>query len=239
VTPAPTATPALAPARHVVLVGLPGTGKTTAGRLLARLLERPFADADEQLELATGSTVTHLHHRHGEDRVRLMEAELLATLLDRATPLVVSAPGGMPLPAEVRTHLARTAIVVWFRAPPRLLTQRSDPTHRPRLAAGHEAGLSRLDAEHAPDYAAVATHELDIAPVHAATAPAVAIATHLVRVLTAAGPGGGVPLPAPTPGETIGYLAALTRTDREAATHLDAVADHVVDVEPFLRGRRG
>jgi shikimate kinase len=220
--------------RHVVLIGLPGAGKTTAGRLLARRLERPFADADEHLELATGCTVTQLHAAHGELRVRRMEASLLADLLAREAPLVISAPGGMPLPARIRARLAATAVVVWLRAPHHLLLARSDPTHRPRLANGHQDALASLDAEHVPDYAAVAAHRLDTTPFHATAAPALAIADHLARLLTAAGPPGGVSLPTPTPDEVREYLEAMARADRAAAAQLEAMADHVVDIEPFL-----
>src|SRR5262245_64464390 len=79
--------------RHVVLVGLPGAGKSTVGRRLAKELSRPFADVDEQVELREGVTVPVLFAERGEAAFRRAETEGLADLVSRDEPLVI-APGG-------------------------------------------------------------------------------------------------------------------------------------------------
>ena len=55
------------PSHHVVLVGLMGVGKSTVGRRLAKELQRPFADVDEQVELRAGVTIPRLFDRDGEE----------------------------------------------------------------------------------------------------------------------------------------------------------------------------
>jgi shikimate kinase len=220
--------------RHVVLIGLPGAGKTNAGRKLAKVLQRPFADADEQLELATGSTIPRLFRERGEAEVRRLEGQLLAELVSRSGPLVVSAAGGTEIGDDLRALLARSAVVVWLRASTRFIAELSDPTHRPRLADGQEAALERLRTDLSTVYGEVADHSVDIEPFHALGGqPSDAIVAHVVALLTAGDDPGSVRLPAPTPGEVDHYAEALARAEAEASAHFADVADHVVDVEPF------
>jgi shikimate kinase len=62
-------------AAHLVLVGIPGSGKTTTGRELARLLVWPFLDLDEQIAERAGMSVRDIFARLGEPRFRAMERE--------------------------------------------------------------------------------------------------------------------------------------------------------------------
>jgi shikimate kinase len=220
--------------RHVVLIGLPGAGKTNAGRKLAKVLERPFADADEQLELAIGSTIPRLFRERGEAELRRLEGKLLADLVSRSGPLVVSAAGGTEIGDDLRALLASSAVVVWFRASTRFLTELSDATHRPRVAGGQEAALERLERDLSTVYGEVADHSVDIEPFHALGGqPRDAIVRHVVALLAAGDPPGSVRLPAPSPGEVDDYAEALARAEAEASAHFADVADHIVDVEPF------
>src|SRR4030095_12697012 len=121
--------------RHILLVGLPGAGKTGVGRRLAKELERPFADADEQLELTAGATIPRLFRERGEQEGRRVEGEGLAGLPSRDCPLVVSAAGGAEIDDQTRSLLAEAAVVVWLRGSIPFLVDRSDPTPPPPLAA--------------------------------------------------------------------------------------------------------
>lgn len=172
--------------RHVALVGLPGAGKSNIGRHLAQLLGRPFADTDQQLELAAGTTIPRLVGDHGEAELRRQEQRTLTDLLLRFGPLVIAAPGAIALDPDDESLLARTAVVVWIRGPLRLLAELGDPAHRPRLAGDHHAALTGLDAELAPVYSRVADHVVDIAAFHAAgdgREPRQAITRHLLDLL--------------------------------------------------------
>lgn len=156
--------------RHVVLVGAMGVGKTTVGRRVARELQRPFADADEQLELRAGRTIPVIFRDDGEEAFRRLESDVLDDLLARPHPLVVAAGGGVVTRTENRDLLGRRAFVVWLRASAAFLAARADPTHRPLLAQDPDpaVALQRLIAERAPLYEEVADAVVDVERFHAA-----------------------------------------------------------------------
>lgn len=223
----------MAAERHVVLVGLPDAGNTDAGRTLATVLQRPFADADEQLELAVGDTVPRVFRERGEAELRRLEGEVLADLVSRTSPLVVSAAGGTEIGDDLRALLSRSAVVVWLRGSVGSLTQSSDPTHRPRVADGSEAAVARLERDLSIVYGDVADHTVDVEPFQALGSQARdAIVGHVVELLTA-DPRGWVRVPASSPREIDDYVDALARAEHEASAHFADVADHVIDVEPF------
>lgn len=206
-----TGLPAAVPPWHIVLVGLPGVGKTSVGRRLAKELERPFADVDEQLELAAGRSIRRLFREEGEEAFRALETQVLGDLLAHPAPLVLAAGGGVVTRRENRALLhgegdgaaawpdRRPTCVVWLRASAAFLAERTDATHRPLLAADPVGALTRLEAERADLYAEVADLEVDVEPFRAPDAelpagvkPKHAIARHIIERLTppATGPGG-------------------------------------------------
>jgi len=80
------------PPRSIVLVGLPGAGKTTVGRAAATMLGWPFVDLDAEIERAAGATVAELFARAGEPAFRAAERAATAAVAGRAG--LVVAPGG-------------------------------------------------------------------------------------------------------------------------------------------------
>jgi shikimate kinase len=186
---------------HVVLVGLPGTGKTSVGRRLAKELERPFADVDEQLELVAGCSIPRLFREQGEAAFRRLETKVLGDLVGHPAALVLAAGGGAVTRAENRALLhsdpagpggsgRHPVWVVWLRASAGFLAARTDPTYRPLLAKDPEGTLARLEAERAGLYAEVAHEVVEIEPFHANwDEPKDALAHHLaVRLETAVAP---------------------------------------------------
>lgn len=77
---------------HLVLVGLPGAGKTTVGRAVAERLNRPFLDFDEEIERREGTTIAELFASRGEPAFRALEAALTREVADVSG--YVLAPGG-------------------------------------------------------------------------------------------------------------------------------------------------
>jgi shikimate kinase len=151
---------------HVVLVGLMATGKTTIGRRLATRLDRPFVDADGELEDRTGLSVRDLFEKEGEPGFRRLESDLLGELLDTPEPHVIATGGGVVVTPESRERLKGAgAFVVWLDADPAFLASRAaGKTTRPLLDGDPVGTLKRLSSERAPWYAEVADVRIDIHP---------------------------------------------------------------------------
>jgi shikimate kinase len=77
---------------HLVLVGLPGAGKSTIGRVVAKRLGRPFLDFDVEIERRVGRSVSRFFAEQGELAFRKLEVSLTQELA--AAPPMVLAPGG-------------------------------------------------------------------------------------------------------------------------------------------------
>jgi shikimate kinase len=159
-------------ARHVVLVGLMGSGKTTIGRRVASRLDRHFVDADAALEEIADRTIADIFESDGERAFRDLEADTFEELLEHHEPCVIASGGGLVLRSDNRTRMRRRDItVVFLEASPAFLASRvAGKPHRPLLHGTDSAldVLTRLHAERAPLYAEVADLTVDIEPFHAA-----------------------------------------------------------------------
>jgi shikimate kinase len=80
----------------VVLVGLPGCGKSTFGRQLAHELRFPYLDLDHQIEEKFQMKIPEIFSIHGEGKFRQLETEVLSELLHRDTSFVLATGGGAP-----------------------------------------------------------------------------------------------------------------------------------------------
>ena len=158
-------------ARHVVLVGLMGSGKTTVGRRLASRLDRHFVDADAALEDITDRTIADIFERDGEQGFRDLEADTFEELLEHHEPCVIAAGGGLVLRSANRERLRRPEVTtVYLDASPAFLASRiSKKATRPLLAgdASPREVLERLHAERRALYEEVADLTVDVEPFHA------------------------------------------------------------------------
>jgi len=154
----------VSPARHLVLVGMMGAGKTTVGRQVAARMDRPFFDSDEAIEARTGRTVAQIFAADGEPAFRALETQVLAEMLDDPEPAVIAAAGGVVLDARNRERLRGPSVqVVWLRADPAELARRvAGSTHRPLIDHDPAATLARLAAERDPLYREVASTVVDV-----------------------------------------------------------------------------
>lgn len=118
---------------NIYLVGMPGAGKTTVGRQLARRMQRDFIDADQEIEARTGVKIPLIFDIEGEQGFRDRESKVIVELGSRSR-LVVATGGGAILRPENRTALKEGGIVVYLHATPRLLFERTRLDHnRPLL----------------------------------------------------------------------------------------------------------
>lgn len=124
--------------RALALVGLPGSGKTTVGRQLARRLGVDFIDTDAVIEQHLGESIRSFFEREGEDRFRDVETEvllgLIAGLPAGGAPAVLSTGGGIVLRPANRAALASAAATLYLRSSPEELFRRlRHDTQRPLL----------------------------------------------------------------------------------------------------------
>lgn len=125
--------PSVSATNNIYLVGMPGAGKTTVGRQLARRLHRAFVDADLEIEERTGVRIPLIFDIEGEQGFRDRETRVIADLATQCG-LVVATGGGVILRPENRAALKRGGKVIYLQAVPRLLYERTrlDP-NRPLL----------------------------------------------------------------------------------------------------------
>jgi shikimate kinase len=142
----------------VVLVGLPGAGKSTVGRRLAKILVAEFADTDELIEAAQGRRVPEIFAADGEPGFRAIEARTIAGAL-RDFDGVLAFGGGALTDSGTRARLADSGIpVAWLVAPLETLVERVGEVHgRPLLDGDPAARLADLAAERGPVYETAAT----------------------------------------------------------------------------------
>lgn len=151
----------------IVLVGLMGSGKTTVGKKLAKLVGVRFVDADVELEARSGRSVAEWF-ADGEDAFRDGEADLLADLLAGAEPLVLGSGGGVVVRADNRQRLRDPSVtVVYLHAPAAFLATRARAKpHRPLLAGDPAEVLATMYEERNGWYREVADTVIEVAPAH-------------------------------------------------------------------------
>jgi shikimate kinase len=101
----------------ISLVGLPGSGKSTVGRQLARRLAIPFVDSDHVIEARLGCSIREYFEREGEERFRDLESQVLDELT-LATEGVLSTGGGAVLRPANRALLHERCRVIYLRSSP-------------------------------------------------------------------------------------------------------------------------
>jgi shikimate kinase len=140
--------------RSIVLIGLMGAGKTAVGKRLAARLDLPFLDADHEIELAAGQTISEIFDEHGEPYFRSGEAKVIARLLGGG-PEVLATGGGAYMDARTRANIKAKGISVWLKAElPVLLHRVRRRDNRPLLAAGSpDAVMRELMKQRYPVYA--------------------------------------------------------------------------------------
>ncbi len=117
----------------ISLIGLPGSGKSTVGRHLARRLQLPFFDSDHIIEQQLGCTIRAYFDREGEERFRDVEQAVIDELTQRPK-CVLSTGGGVVLRPANRQHLRERGQVVYLNSSPEELYRRlRHDTSRPLL----------------------------------------------------------------------------------------------------------
>jgi shikimate kinase len=118
---------------NLALIGFMGTGKTSAGRLVAEQLRFEFLDTDEMIQAKTGRSIAEIFTHDGEAAFRALEREAVAGLA-ALTRTVISTGGGLPAQADNLSSLKQHALVVCLWASPERIWERvRNQSHRPLL----------------------------------------------------------------------------------------------------------
>lgn len=145
---------------NIVLVGVPGAGKSTVGRLLAQELGRDFFDSDIEIESLTGKSISDLFTTEGEEYFRSIEAQVISDLLQREN-VVLSLGGGSLLNSATR-EAVKLNTVIWLVANLAQAVSRVGLNrNRPLLLGNVRGQLADLMQAREPLYREVATDKVD------------------------------------------------------------------------------
>ena len=147
---------------RVVLVGLPGSGKSTSGRRLAKILAVPFCDSDDLVESRAGRPVRAIFAESGEREFRRLEAEAVAAALTDFDGVLALGGGALTTDStRVTLQESRLPVAVLRAGLDTLGARVGDARSRPLLVADPAGRLAALAVERDPVYAAVATMTID------------------------------------------------------------------------------
>jgi len=138
----------------VVLVGMPGSGKTTLGAMVAEALGREAIDLDREIEKAAGMTIPEIFAQKGEKAFRDLESELIRDKC-KLSGKVISTGGGAVMRDENIRAIRQNSLVVQIKRPVELL-----PTDGRPLSKDTDR-LRRMESERAPFYARCADAAID------------------------------------------------------------------------------
>jgi shikimate kinase len=122
---------------HLILVGLPGVGKTTIGKGAAKALGRPFLDFDEEIQRRAGLEVREIFRLQGEEQFRVLE-RMLSLELSSLGGMVLSPGGGWITQTESVELLRRAGRIIYLRASPEAVARRLRRVETRPLLAGRD-----------------------------------------------------------------------------------------------------
>ena len=102
--------------RNIVLIGMPGSGKTTVGRLLAAQLNRPFYDLDAAIVQQTGQEVRQIFEQRGEAAFRQLEKQAVAAVSINSGAVIATGGGSILDPSNV-VQLRKNGWLIWLDRP--------------------------------------------------------------------------------------------------------------------------
>ena len=117
--------------KKIVLIGMMGSGKTTVGKVLSKILKLNFVDTDILIEKKCGLKITKIFDKYGEKYFRRKEEEIvLDTLLNDKKPCVVALGGGAFLNKKLQKIILKETISIWLDVSIDLIHKRCKKTNR-------------------------------------------------------------------------------------------------------------
>lgn len=146
--------------RHIFIIGMPGSGKSSLGRRVANNMHLPYIDMDQRITQAMGCTTQEIFDRYGEQAFRNAETNTLIELT-RAEPGIVSTGGGTVLREDNRAIMRNHGIIVLIDRPLEDILSDIKLDRRPLLAQKGLGEVERLYHERIDIYRDVADAVLD------------------------------------------------------------------------------
>lgn len=146
--------------RHIFIIGMPGSGKSSLGRRVANNMRLPYIDMDQRITQAVGCTTQEIFDRYGEQAFRNAETNTLIELT-RAEPGIVSTGGGTVLREDNRAIMRNHGIIVLIDRPLEDIMSDIKLDRRPLLAQKGLGEVERLYHERIGIYREVADAVLD------------------------------------------------------------------------------
>jgi shikimate kinase len=138
---------------HIILIGMPGAGKSTLAKKLATTLGWPTVDTDWEIEKRAGSSIASLFAAEGEAAFRELEADVLRDTLAEA-PNIIATGGGLPIQPGHMSLLKEAGLVVYLPVSQSVALARleEDAGERPLLAGNVDNAWATLLQERLPIY---------------------------------------------------------------------------------------
>ena len=136
----------------ILLVGLMGSGKTSVGKRLAKKLNLPFVDGDQEIEKAAGLSLVDVLKCFGEEEYRAGEKRVMKRLL-QGSPCVLASGGGSFVAEQTRQLAKLNAVTVWLKADVDVLYNRTaGRKHRPFLEGNDSHLKNKLEKYISEEY---------------------------------------------------------------------------------------
>lgn len=143
---------------NLILIGMPGSGKTTLGKEVSRQLQRKFIDTDQEIEKRTGQTIPQLFER-AEAYFRKIESSVTQDIA-QSSKVVISTGGGVVLNSENMEALQESGLIVFINRPIEMIAQDIVTNTRPLFKEEAKEQLTKLYASRIDLYLKYADYEV-------------------------------------------------------------------------------
>ena len=140
--------------KNIVLIGHMGSGKTSLGRNISKLLKKEFIDTDEEIEKKIGISINKIFSEYGEKKFRELEEKIILKILQSQIGSIISLGGGSLESVEIRNLVFKKHISVWLKCDLSILAKRLENSKKRPLLFNKDTTkeLSKLNAKRMHNY---------------------------------------------------------------------------------------